>query len=174
MTLTEEQIAEIRARVEAATPGPWRQEGPRVYFGYEGGISLHAAPNPINNSHFIAHARTDIPLLISALEAANKRADEAEALVETLKREAQLHAQEARTANATIAEIYREVSGGKGEPGNWNGAEPVRAELTALRARVAIMQEALEIIAGKRQCLDNLMGNKDVALAALTSKGVKP
>ena len=26
MTLTEEQIAEIRARAEAATPGPWRTE----------------------------------------------------------------------------------------------------------------------------------------------------
>jgi hypothetical protein len=69
-TLTEEQKAEIRARADAATPGPWRQEGPRVYFGFEGGIGLRAAPNPISNSHFIAHARTDIPALLSALEAA--------------------------------------------------------------------------------------------------------
>lgn len=29
--------------------------------------------------------------------------------------------------------------------------------------------EALEIIAGKRPCLDNLMGNADIALAALAS-----
>ncbi|MGN6282132.1 hypothetical protein [Frateuria sp.] len=48
-------------------------------------------------------------------------------LIERLRMEAQIHAQEARTANATIAEIYQLCSGGKGEPGKWHGAEPVRA-----------------------------------------------
>lgn len=47
-------------------------------------------------------------------------------LIARLKLEAQIHAQEARTANATIAEIYQCVSGATGEPGNWHGAEPVR------------------------------------------------
>lgn len=38
----------------------------------------------------------------------------------------------------------------------------------------AIMTEALEIIAGRRQCLDNLMGNRDVAIFALNRiNGVK-
>ena len=32
-----------------------------------------------------------------------------------------------------------------------------------------IMREALEIIAGKRQCADNLMSNAEVAIAALTA-----
>lgn len=32
---------------------------------------------------------------------------------------------------------------------------------------LAVPREALEIIACKRQCLDNLMGNRDVAEAAL-------
>jgi hypothetical protein len=36
-----------------------------------------------------------------------------------LKLQAQCHAQEARTANATIAEIYRLCTNGTGEPGNW-------------------------------------------------------
>ena len=45
---------------------------------------------------------------------------------ERLKQEAQIHAMEARTANATISEIYRAVTGGTGEPGSWRGAEPVR------------------------------------------------
>lgn len=57
-------------------------------------------------------------------------------LVERLKLEAQIHAQEARTANATIAEIYQIVSGGKGEPGNWHGAEPVRQRIAELEAAV--------------------------------------
>lgn len=55
-------------------------------------------------------------------------------LAETFKLEAQIHAQEARTANATIAEIYQLCSGGTGEPGNWNGADPVRQKIAALDA----------------------------------------
>jgi len=43
----------------------------------------------------------------------------------------------------------------------------LRSDLSALRSAVATATEALEIIAQKRQCRDNLMGNKDVALAAL-------
>jgi len=57
--------------------------------------------------------------------------------IERLKQEAQIHAQEARTANATIAEIYRVCSGGTGEPGNWNGAEPVRARIAELESQLA-------------------------------------
>ena len=60
-------------------------------------------------------------------------------LIERLKQEAQAHAQEARTANATIAEIYRIVSGGTGEPGNWHGAEPVRKCVEELREQVAAL-----------------------------------
>lgn len=36
-----------------------------------------------------------------------------------------------------------------------------------LNARLGRMREGLEIISGKRQCLDNLMGNVDIARAAL-------
>lgn len=62
--------------------------------------------------------------------------DEREALIERLKQEARIHAQEARTANATIAEIYQIVTGKTGEPGNWNGAEPVRKCIEELRSRL--------------------------------------
>ena len=48
-------------------------------------------------------------------------------LIERLKMEARIHHDEAQTANSTIAEIYQVVTGSKGEPGNWNGAAPVRA-----------------------------------------------
>jgi hypothetical protein len=60
-------------------------------------------------------------------------------LYHACKLQAQAHAQEARTANCTIAEIYQLCTGRKGEPGNWNGAEPVKAlvaERDALRAEV--------------------------------------
>lgn len=58
-------------------------------------------------------------------------------LVDTLQREAEIHAQEARTQRATVHEIYQLVSDGKGEPGDWNGAEPVRAAIEALRHSLA-------------------------------------
>lgn len=52
---------------------------------------------------------------------------------DTLRQEAIAHAQEARTQRSTVQEIYKIVSGGKGEPGDWNGAEPVRKAFEALR-----------------------------------------
>lgn len=55
-----------------------------------------------------------------------------EAELAACKQQAQIHAQEARTANATIAEIYQVCTGGKGEPGNWHGAEPVRRRIAQL------------------------------------------
>jgi hypothetical protein len=58
---------------------------------------------------------------------------DARAKYEACKLQAQCHAMEARTANATIAEIYQVCTGATGEPGNWHGAEPVRAELARAR-----------------------------------------
>ena len=89
MTLTEEQIAEIRARAEAATPGPWRTEWSdrdahyRIIFNEQGNWLAEVFEeegdegDPFDAS-FIAHARTDIPHLLAALEAAEKRAEDAE------------------------------------------------------------------------------------------------
>lgn len=57
-------------------------------------------------------------------------------LAATLKLQAQIHAQEARTANGTIAEIYQCVSGATGEAGNWHGAQPVRDVIERLQARL--------------------------------------
>lgn len=82
--------------------------------------------------------------------AALRRAEAAEALAERLKLEAQFHAQEARTANSTIYEIYQVVSGGKGEPGNWHGAEPVRAKLEEFEKALDQMTTLKDIDAVKR------------------------
>ncbi len=67
-------------------------------------------------------------------------------LAERLKLEAKIHAGEARGANHTIAEIYQLCTGATGEPGNWNGAEPVRAALAAKDAEIARLRDALELI----------------------------
>lgn len=75
-----------------------------------------------------------------------KELDQLRYKVVALRREAQIHAQEARTANATIAEIYQLVTGATGEPGNWQGAEPVRKKLAALEAQAAIGRRAVEML----------------------------
>lgn len=82
--------------------------------------------------------------------AAEAKLAEVEALAERLKLEAQGHAQEARTANATIAECYQVATGSTGEPGNWHGAEPIRAlkaKLAAAEAREAGLRKARADIA---------------------------
>lgn len=69
------------------------------------------------------------------------RCAELEARAEHLKLEAQIHAQEARTANATIAEIYQAIRGASGEPGNWNGAKPVREYIAQQAERIRVLEE---------------------------------
>lgn len=46
---------------------------------------------------------------------------------------------EAKTQGAIVKEIYQAITGAAGEPGDWNGAEPVKeviAERDALKARI--------------------------------------
>ncbi|WP_048647521.1 hypothetical protein [Nitratireductor soli] len=96
-------------------------------------------------------------------------------LTDQLRMEAQLHSGEARAANASLREAYQAVSGGRGEPGSWNGAEPIKAEVSRLRAKLAEVAEGrlaeaegvIEIIAGKRQHIDSLMSNQEIADAYL-------
>lgn len=62
-------------------------------------------------------------------------------LCDKLRMEAQCHAQEARTANAIIYEIYQIVSNGTGEPGNWHGAQPVKKEIARLKAVISALNK---------------------------------
>lgn len=77
------------------------------------------------------------------IEALMAERDEVQALADRLRLEAQGHASEARTANSTIYEIYQVLSGGKGEKGNWNGAEPAREYVATAERNLAKAKEAL-------------------------------
>jgi hypothetical protein len=74
------KLDEIQARADAATPGPWAWtkpepdawDGPDLYsqaddtafmFGASGGINV-----PSEDAAFIAHARTDVPVLLAAIQ----------------------------------------------------------------------------------------------------------
>jgi hypothetical protein len=81
--LTADELAAIRERVDAATPGPWesfvegrdhtsgadfirtggfRDDCPDIYVQHE------SRPAPPNDLDFIAHARQDIPRLLGEVE----------------------------------------------------------------------------------------------------------
>jgi len=79
----------IRARCEAATPGPWKCEraiGASFIYG-ENGIVIDFDGNKDPDTIFIIHARQDIPALLDALDEAEadiKNRDEI--IYEALKR----------------------------------------------------------------------------------------
>ena len=91
--MTPDRLAEIKARVEAATPGPWRSE----YSGATGPVVMddeartaldHIARCPHFRSHsdaeFIAHARTDIPDLLAEVKRLRALGDRLAATVSLL------------------------------------------------------------------------------------------
>lgn len=101
-----ERLEEIEKRTNAATPGPWRDEGRGmkmqvVFAGESSGVAPRAAPAMIMdgtdnernaNAAFIAAARTDVPWLIEqvrardpALSAKDTRIREMEAEVVRLR-----------------------------------------------------------------------------------------
>lgn len=113
-------------------------------------------------------SRRDYNSLASKAEAMKQRAEDADALAERLKLEAQAHAMEARTANSTINEIYQVVSGGKGEPARHHASCPVREKLEAMKremaekdARIAALEEALKPFAEEAGCYDPDTGDDD-------------
>lgn len=80
----------------------------------------------------------------ASLAAMQKELEEAKALAERLKLEAQIQAGEARAHIAIVQECYQIATGATGEPATWNGAEPIRKALTAQAERIARLEEAGE------------------------------
>ena len=56
------------------------------------------------------------------------------AIIDSVRIQAQGWAQEARTQRGIVCKIYEIVSGKTGEPGDWNGEVPVRDEIARLNA----------------------------------------
>lgn len=82
-----EELAAIQERLANATPGPWEWvpsavEGGSHVLGVVGESGFPVlrtspyAPPQQRDAEFIAHARTDVPRLVKALEAVLERADE--------------------------------------------------------------------------------------------------
>jgi hypothetical protein len=109
--MTDDRLAEIRARAEAATPGPWTAEfvfaederdRPDLehYWDDHSEWAYNAEPFRIEgpmvvengefsalsgpDADFIAHAREDVPYLLERVEALEKVAQEAREVAETI------------------------------------------------------------------------------------------
>ena len=65
--MTEQELAEIRQRANAATPGPWsmKQDGAEFYIADRNGRWLDVT---LSDAIFISHARQDIPALLAEVE----------------------------------------------------------------------------------------------------------
>lgn len=92
---TDEELSEIKARVDASAPGPWvsvASTEPVDFHGFPTRTTVRTAGWPSegwskygfepSDAEFIAHARTDVPLLLAALRA---RRDEVDDLAEALR-----------------------------------------------------------------------------------------
>lgn len=76
--MSEQQLAEIRARVAGATAGPWMADGAEIYrapWGYVVidqwvGEMLRIEDEAASNAdaQFVAHARTDVPSLLAEID----------------------------------------------------------------------------------------------------------
>lgn len=67
------KLDEILKRCEAATPEPWQLRCLTTPSGatvYQIGLGQCTLENEIYNGDFIAHARTDLPLVVKALQKA--------------------------------------------------------------------------------------------------------
>jgi hypothetical protein len=98
--LSEQQLAEIETRANAATPGPWNWESRGVWtehedgpggpvldvpgpkdlasgtIGYVGDQYPRGINSPSESMEFIAHARSDVPALVASNREANARVAE--------------------------------------------------------------------------------------------------
>lgn len=76
--LTDQQLADIEARANAATPGPWCTDSWEIYQGaeYQPGLSewigetcrADDSDGSRNDAEFIAHAREDVPALLAEVD----------------------------------------------------------------------------------------------------------
>jgi multidrug resistance efflux pump len=80
-----ERLEEIKAREQAATPGPWEvvhnvddygRPEQWVFFNSHEEMERDSTVLNVANAEFIAHSREDMPAVIEALEAERREAEE--------------------------------------------------------------------------------------------------
>jgi predicted RNase H-like nuclease (RuvC/YqgF family) len=110
----------IKARAEAATPGPWTQgKGEAKDFISAGGeLGFRLQINPTSwqkfatteTAAFIAHARADIPALLAEIERLRKTNELLEKSVDILQNRLEVRAEEVERLTAEIEKLKGDVT----------------------------------------------------------------
>lgn len=157
---------------KAATPGPWECGPTPRYLGssqFADGKSRHEDPVTLRaptvhteeiattwtyllpamaNAQLIAGMRNSLPALSAGVREMVRERARLQNERDALKLQAECHAMEARGQRSTVEEIYQLCTGATGEPGTWNGAEPVRR----LVEELGRLREALDDLIGASHC----------------------
>jgi hypothetical protein len=116
--LSEQQLAEIAARAEAATPGPWCTDAWEIYQGaeYVAGAKwigetcrANDAEGACADSEFIAHARTDVPALLAEVGRLGAQVADLEAERAKLIRWHEEDARQLKTWGRRVAKTQQQV-----------------------------------------------------------------
>lgn len=130
----------------------------------------------ILRKHVIERLSPPAPDIISSVIVAGGKIERLEIANERLKMEARCHAMEARSQRSVVHECYQAATGATGEPGDWNGAKPVREAFEQLRNRVHSLTTLVSDIL-ETQALDELdiyplaVELRDKSAALLTREG---
>jgi hypothetical protein len=138
--MTPERLAEIAARAEAATPGPWCTDAWEIYQGteYEPGLSMWIGETCRGtttleqdraDAAFVAAARSDVPALLA--EVACLRARVAELRAERADRQDEVSAAVGYTSGLEWSDLVGIVAS------NTTSLVQAERDVRALRARVA-------------------------------------
>jgi hypothetical protein len=106
--LSGEAIAAIRKRLSDATPGPW-QLGPidenRVFGPGPQGLIIAEIEDATGdyNSEFIVHSRTDVALLLDAVERLQADLTQAQAVIAKVRRHCDVFKSASKTAECILA-----------------------------------------------------------------------
>lgn len=130
--MSPEYLAEIAARAEAATAGPWCTDGAEIYQGDEYvayafwvGETCRAdeADGGLLDAAFIAHARTDVPALLAEVERLRAALNSATDVIAA--RDDEIGDWSAKNAALRAELHYAQLK----RDDNWRQAERLRAEL---------------------------------------------
>lgn len=97
-----------------------------------------------HKSELFRAASATLQSLSAGLERVTAERDSWRRVAERCETEAQQWKGEALAHKSSLHEAYQVLTGATGEPGNWNGAQPVREYVEAAEARISSLTEALE------------------------------
>jgi len=130
-------LAEIQARADAATPGPWAMTSqggiePANYSGPGEDFTSIAAVREDRDWAFIAHARTDVPALVAELTAARAKLQKIhDSVIEGLEgSEDDVYSNDYGVSSTWLLDVLGDADGSRGF-----------SELAELRARPTLTPE---------------------------------